>query len=427
LVEAVRVIAPPVPSSAVAVPPADDLLSRARERAPLVLGVFWLLVGTAAALPAGVSGWLGGEPLGAVALLGLFLPWQVWTPLSLLVLAIARRAPPTWPLAPRAALLHGAGLAFCIGVDVAARVLSTWAVAASSATPLPFGRLVRDTLAAGGAGLPLLVYVALVAVDLAAEFYRRYRDRAVEAAQLEARLMEARLQVLKMQLNPHFLFNTLHSISALMHRDLDAADRMISVLSDLLRLSLETAGKQEIALQQELDFLERYLEIETTRFSDRLVVNMDIEPRALDALVPNLILQPIVENAIRHGIALRAGPGQVEVSARVLGARLQLEVRDNGPGLKTSPREGIGLSNTRARLAQLYGKDHELEVRNAPLGGLVVRMNLPCVFAPEAATGEAEVMIAEEAPLPSERRRAVASPASSAPAAVADRQSSSSP
>lgn len=404
---------PPIlsaPSGAVVMPPGDDLLSRLRARAPLVLGVFWVVLGLTAALPAALGGWLGGDPVRPLELLGLFLPWQVWIPLSLLVLAIARRAPATWPLAPGAAIAHGVGLVACVVIDMAARVVSTWAVAGLAGEAPPFGRLMRETLAAGGAAVPILIYVALVAVDLAIEFYRRYRDRAVEAAQLEARLMEARLQVLKMQLNPHFLFNTLHSISALMHRDLEAADRMISVLSDLLRLSLETAGKQEIALQQELDFLERYLEIETTRFSDRLTVNLDIEPRALDVLVPNLILQPIVENAIRHGIALRSGPGQVDVSARVLGARLQLEVRDNGPGLKSSPREGIGLSNTRARLAQLYGKDHELEVRNAPLGGLVVRMNLPCVFAPEAATGEAEVMIAEEDSGSSRGRRAASGP-----------------
>ena len=365
-----------------------------RGRTSAVLALFWLAFGIAAAVPTAIYQLSLGTHSWSRTLV-TFLAWQVWTPLSLLVLWLARRVPPQWPATWRVVAAHAGGLGFCVLADLGALATLQWGAAQLEGSPKGLAGLAIQGLAGGGAAFDLLIYGALVAVSLAVEYYRRYRDRALDAAQLEARLMEAQLQVLKMQLNPHFLFNTLHSISALMHRDLEAADRMISVLSDLLRLSLENAGKQEIPLKQELDFLERYLEIETTRFSDRLTVNLDIEPQALDARVPNLILQPLVENAIRHGIALRSAPGQVDVMARVANGRLRLEVRDNGPGLSAKPREGIGLSNTRARLAQLYGKDQQLEVRNAPLGGLVVRMTIPLSIEPSAFLGDGEVVLEE--------------------------------
>jgi two-component system, LytTR family, sensor kinase len=184
-----------------------------------------------------------------------------------------------------------------------------------------------------------------------------------------------------MQLNPHFLFNTLHAISALMHKDVEAADCMIARLSDLLRYALESTDAQEVPLKQELAFLERYLEIEQTRFGDRLVVRKQIDPLALEALVPTLILQPLVENAIRHGIEPHARRGEIRLSARRDAGMLHLEVRDNGGGLITangSPEEGVGLSNTRARLAELYGDRHRFEFRNADQGGLIVHLVIPC-------------------------------------------------
>lgn len=368
-----------------------------RSRISAILAVFWLVFGLAAVAPTALYQLSVGTHDWARTLVG-FLAWQVWTPLSLFVLYLTRRVPPTWPLSWSKVGVHLGGLLTCIAIDLGSFAALQWlaqrfADRIGEGSPGYFG-LVAQSLAGGGAAFDLLIYAALVAVSIAAEYYARYRDRALDAAQLETRLMEAQLQVLKMQLNPHFLFNTLHSISALMHRDIEAADRMISVLSDLLRLSLENAGKQEIPLKQELDFLERYLEIETTRFSDRLTVNLDIEPQALDAKVPNLILQPLVENAIRHGVALRSAAGQVDVVARVNAGRLRLEVRDNGPGIAASPREGIGLSNTRARLAQLYGKDHQLEVRNAPLGGLVVRITIPLQIAAQSFE-DGEVVLEE--------------------------------
>ncbi len=225
----------------------------------------------------------------------------------------------------------------------------------------------------------LLLYWVMVAVASAFDYYRKYRERELRAAELESRLAQARLQALQMQLNPHFLFNSLHSISALMHKDIDAAERMISRLGDLLRAALESSDAQEITLGRELELLKRYLELEQIRFGDRLNVRIEASPDTLEAQVPNLIMQPLVENAIRHGIEPHARQGRIELRAQRNGDELTLEVRDNGDGLPAgSPqRNGVGLSNTRARLKTLYGDAHELEMRTAPEGGLLVRMIIP--------------------------------------------------
>jgi signal transduction histidine kinase len=223
----------------------------------------------------------------------------------------------------------------------------------------------------------VFIYWVILLVSQAVGYYRKYRERELRASRLEARLAEARLQVLKMQLHPHFLFNTLNAISALMHEDVELADRMIARLGDLLRTTLENANKQEIPLQQEVDFIRPYLEIEQARLGSRLTVRMDIDPGAMDARVPNLILQPLVENAIRHGIAPRPGPGLIEISARRAGDQLQLRVHDDGPGLANPQliKEGVGLGNTRARLQQLYGTAHGFELTNGQ--GFTVRVTLP--------------------------------------------------
>jgi two-component system LytT family sensor kinase len=227
------------------------------------------------------------------------------------------------------------------------------------------------------------IYGLILLLNQVFRYYRRYREGELRASQLETQLTQAQLQALKMQLHPHFLFNTLHSISALLHRDPDTADRMIARLGDFLRLTLDNSGAQEVSLQKELEFLKCYLDIERVRFQDRLTTSLDVEPCTLDTPVPNLILQPIVENALRHGLAHRSAPGHLEISAKRENGSLRIQVRDNGPGLstitrpKTNTREGLGLSNTRARLEQLYGSAHRFEIENAPGGGLVVTLEIP--------------------------------------------------
>ena len=221
-----------------------------------------------------------------------------------------------------------------------------------------------------------IVFCALLTVHHAAVYYRVSKDRTVRASQLEASLAQAQLQMLRMQLQPHFLFNTLHSISALMHKDVRRADSMIAALSDLLRMSLQNIGSQEVPLQSELDFLQRYVEIMQLRFGDRLNVTMDIEPEVRDARVPNLFLQPLVENSFRHGFG-DLGQGSIAISVRRKDGMLHCEVVDNGRGLRPGHKEGVGFSSARQRLAHLYGDRHTFSVHGAPGEGVRVTMAIP--------------------------------------------------
>lgn len=225
--------------------------------------------------------------------------------------------------------------------------------------------------------LNLLIYWVILAVVHAMENARKYQERARRTVELERGLVEARLQALQMQLNPHFLFNTLHSISTLMHRDVELADRMIARLGDLLRYSLDNSDTQEVSLDRELEALELYLDIEQTRFGPRLATEFAIANETREAMVPNLILQPIVENAIRHGIEPTGRAGLIEIESRKEGTLLVLEIRDNGTGLKPGAREGVGMSNTRARMKALYGEDASVFAGTNPSGGCLVRLRLP--------------------------------------------------
>ncbi len=227
------------------------------------------------------------------------------------------------------------------------------------------------------------IYLLIALTGYAFSYYRRFREGQVRTLQLEAQLSQAQLQALKMQLHPHFLFNTLHSISALLNKDAEAARKMITRLGDFLRLTLENSGSQEVTLRQEMEFLSCYLEIERIRFQDRLVTHMDVAQQTLDAKVPNLILQPIVENAIRHGIAPRSTQGLIEIEAKQRNGTLRIQIRDNGPGLsahRTSEnvfKKGLGLANTETRLEQLYGPAHSFNLSNNPDGGLIVTLEIP--------------------------------------------------
>lgn len=227
----------------------------------------------------------------------------------------------------------------------------------------------------------VLTYALIVAAAHGLAYYQRFRDRELRATQLEAKLAQAQLQVLRMQLQPHFLFNTLHSISALVHEDPEGADRMLAHLGDLLRMTLSPEATQEVALRQELDFLDRYLEIEKTRLGERLHICRTIAPDTLDAYVPHLILQPLVENAIRYAVAPRSEGGKVEIRATRRESVLRIEVWDDGPGLKSPDGAmngtGLGLRNARERLAQLYGSAATLELSNLPTKGFLAALTIP--------------------------------------------------
>ena len=232
-----------------------------------------------------------------------------------------------------------------------------------------------------------MVYMALVSLCHSVRFFRHSQQRERLALELESRLAKTNLEMLRMQLNPHFLFNTLNAISTLVHTNPHAADNMITDLSALLRDSLDSLGEPEVSLGRELEYLRRYTDIEQTRFGDRLQIEHSIGPEALNALVPTFLLQPIVENAIRHGLEPEVGTGCIQISASRKGEVLQLRVADNGKGLdasRTTPaseRNGIGLSNSRARLEELYGRKQSFTLSNRPEGGCLVTIEIP--FRPQ--------------------------------------------
>lgn len=227
-----------------------------------------------------------------------------------------------------------------------------------------------------------MAFWAVIGIVHAIEFNRRYREREVAAADLRARLSEAQLEALRSQIHPHFLFNTLHGISTLMHRDVDAADTMLTRLSDLLRLTIQHRGQNEISLREELALVGQYIEIMRVRFGDRLTVSHAIHPEALEALVPQFILQPLLENAFDHGIARTTGPGTIEISAITTDGKLEIAISDNGLNTKVyaaagAKRHGIGLANTRRRLEQLYGPAQSISLEKLPERGTRVVVAIP--------------------------------------------------
>jgi signal transduction histidine kinase len=243
----------------------------------------------------------------------------------------------------------------------------------------------------------LMVYAVIVGVSHAVAYYHEAQERKLKAAQLETHLIAARLKTLEAELHPHFLFNTLHAISTLVHRDPEAADRMISRLSDLLRITFDRSGEPKVSLKEEMDFLQKYLDIEQTRFQDRLTVHVNVDPDVLDGEVPRMILQPLVENAIKHGIAGRGGGDKVQITAGREVDRLWMQVRDNGAGLQVRTlkalRTGVGLSNTRARLDCLYGRHYRLEFSDKH-GGLSVLIQIPFQRVTAAGGPPAAVRVA---------------------------------
>jgi signal transduction histidine kinase len=307
--------------------------------------------------------------------------WYSWACLTPAVLRLTHRFPFDATSWKTAIPIHIAG------VIVATSLHVVLAVASRMATYWVFGESLDSWLHEAQEMLVLnfdwemMTYWTIVGVGTALRYMHEAQAKELSAAQLETRLVEARLHTLQRQMQPHFLFNTLNTISALMHRDVEAADAMIARLSDLLRMSLQRVGVQQVPLKEELDFLSKYLEIEQTRFRDRLTVVFDVQAETLHALVPNLLLQPLVENAIKHGIGPRPTPGQIAVRARVNGAMLELDVQDNGVGLSaarlTDFNRGVGLSNTRSRLDHLYGSLHRFEFRQPAEGGLLVCIAIP--------------------------------------------------
>jgi len=244
----------------------------------------------------------------------------------------------------------------------------------------------------------LLIYLVVLMASFARTYYVQKKERQEEAERLEkraqsleAQLTEARLEALRMQLNPHFLFNTLHAVSTLVDRDPSGVRRMIARLSELLRHVLDEEAPQEVPLSEELDFLEDYLDIQSIRFQGDLDTDIDVPPELRDAQVPNLILQPVVENAIKHGASQVRGVGRIEIRGRREGERLVLTVEDNGPGLSSAQEDGLGLRNVRARLEGLYGEEQALRLASTPDEGTQAILELPYHTGTALYTAEGEV------------------------------------
>ena len=345
----------------------------------LGFAAFWTLVGLAFAAQFYLSSNLLGRSITWVEAITYSLgDWYVWALLSLPIARFARRFPPEEGPAWRTAAIH---LAAALGFSLAYVVLRALVGQAHSwllDEPVTFPEVFRP-LWVRTFPFNLLIYGVIIAVSHSIDYYRKYHERTVHALELEKHLAEARLQALLRQLKPHFLFNTLNGIASLMHSDVQAADRMLVRLAELLRLTMSHPGQPLTRLQDEITFIEKYLEIERIRFRDRLSVTIDVDPAALEAQVPSLILQPLVENAIRHGVEPYARPGRIELVVRREPGTIVLTVRDNGAGEPAGgfSREGIGLGNTRARLRELYGEQHRFELANHPDGGLIVRVTLP--------------------------------------------------
>jgi two-component system, LytTR family, sensor kinase len=291
--------------------------------------------------------------------------WWLWALLTPVVVGLARRFPLHGQQRWRNAAVHGiSGIVMAVGKTLADREVF------ALLTGFRVYFLV-STLA-----LQFVIYAVLVAAAHGLEYYHRSRERE----QLEARLTETRLQLLSMQLQPHFLFNTLNTIAELVHHEPDTADRMIAGLSDLLRRALDMGTTPEIPLGAELDLLDRYLDIQKARFGDRLHVRLTVDQRARQAAVPVLLLQPLVENAIRHGLAARVDSGRIDIHARVAEGMVVIEVTDDGPGQGQNPAPGperVGLGNTRERLEALYPGRSHMELTRMPGGGARLALRIP--------------------------------------------------
>jgi sensor histidine kinase YesM len=384
---------------------------------------FWTRLATVLAIWTGVAVVLTGEtflyvylaiqayedlpsvrPKMAVAelLLGSLTECLIWAFLTLVILDLVNRFPFGQGKWPRSLTVHLVASVLCAFL---ATVLSGL-VAEHLRTEITRPTITINVLLlylVAKLNNNILFYWAILAVAHVINYYGRLRERELLSSQLEARLAQTQLQILKMQLHPHFLFNTLNAISALIHQDVELADRMIARLGDLLRTTLDNANQQEVPFRQELDFIQPYLDIEKARLGPRLTVDLCVDPAVMDAQVPNLILQPLVENAIRHGIAVRPGPGRIRIQASRDNGCLRLVVADSGPGLPASyaalisgesgkadgALKGIGLANTRARLEKLYGGNQRLDLGNGPDGGLQVAITIPYQETPHEPAAEA--------------------------------------
>jgi signal transduction histidine kinase len=351
----------------------------------LNVGVIWVMLGVIYAAPVYVE--VRAEQHGHMAW-RIFswgiLTWLAWAPLTPAIVWLARQYSLLGEAWKRNLIIHlPAFLLFSVLHSAAGTAITLWIKPFDNMGDSPKTFWPRFLLRIPGSfGSDLLVYGGIVGIFYAIDYYRKYREREFQASRLEAQLAQAQLDSLRMQLHPHFLFNTLNSIVGLVRDNKNgAAVNMLVGLSDLLRHTLEYSSRHEVELREEINFIKLYLSIQEIRFSDRLRIELDIDPRTTKALVPNLILQPLTENALRHGIARSANSGLVGISSALTDGHLRLTVYDEGAGLpddwQLKGSAGIGLANTIARLQQLYDDDQQFDIRNRDGGGVEVVIVMP--------------------------------------------------
>jgi two-component system, LytTR family, sensor kinase len=353
------------------------------RRTTLFLGGWTLVSVIFAAISYAAAIGENNKEFGFVSALRLNLvQFYLWAILSPLLFKFSRRFPIEFrPLNLRNLLLYFPALISFAGIHQLIHLAVLWSITPRWRQQYPALIDCYRAYFAFGFYIDLIIASLIVVAVHALLYYQNFRASELAQSSLKTQLAQAQLKALKMQLHPHFLFNTLHSISSLVLEDPPKANSMIARLGDFLRLTLENSDQQLVTLKKETEFLRCYLEIEQVRFGDRLTVIFEIEPVTLAARLPHLILQPVVENAIQHAIAPRATRGHINIEAKRLNSLLRLEVRDNGPGIASNGhllgREGVGLSNVRARLHQIYGSDSRFELMNAKDGGLAVVMEIP--------------------------------------------------
>ncbi|HEU4851726.1 MAG TPA: sensor histidine kinase [Telluria sp.] len=362
-----------------------SIIQLAPGRRPLLWTLAgWALCAVVFATQSHVAAAVRGQPLPWGGVLAAWSVWSgAWALLTLPILWLARHVPFERHTFWRALAVHVAGSVCSVLIQMALYAAAAPLVGAPGFSPdwsAAFSRLIASAF------LPSLsVYWVLVGAVQFLRLREAVHERERRHLSLEAQLAEARLLALKSQLQPHFLFNTLNSIAVLIGDDPAAARYMLQLLCSLLRKVLDTDGSREVTLREELDFIASYLEIEQIRFADRLTYHVDAGPEVMQARVPSLVLQPLVENAIRHGVARRARPGRIVISAHAADGMLRLAVADNGAGLGQHMKWGIGLSNTRARLEQMFGSGHSFGIGDNPGGGTAVSLAIPLQEGPCAS------------------------------------------
>jgi len=353
------------------------------RRAVLLFGGWTLVSIIFAAISYAAAIGENNKEFGFVAALRLNLvQFYLWAILAPLLFKFSRRFPIEFrPLNLRNLLLYFPAVISFAGIHQTIHLAVLWSITPRWRQQFPALINCYRSYFAFGFYIDLIIASLIVVAVHAILYYQNFRASELAQSSLKTQLAQAQLKALKMQLHPHFLFNTLHSISSLVLEDPQKANSMIARLGDFLRLTLENSNQQLVSLKDEAEFVRCYLEIEQVRFGDRLTVAFELEPQTLSAQVPHLILQPVVENAIQHAIAPRATRGHIKITAKRLNSSLRLEVRDNGPGITSNSdlpgTERVGLSNVRARLHQIYGSDFRFELMNAGGEGLTVVMEIP--------------------------------------------------